>query len=260
MPPRDPSLPEGTDKIIDTNAIDTGGGGTTGGGGGSTSSTGGTGASGQASGGGTTSGTAGGNTTGTTSGTAGGNTTGTTADTSQGSGSGGSAFTFDKGGNGDGRGTVSKTADTIVNQLKEQVGTLKSTGTDRARSMADDGKRQATDFLQTIAEIIQDAASSVEEKLGSQYSGYGTRAADGVNSLASKLNERSVDDLVDDAREFIRKSPAAAIGIAAVVGFAVARVVRAGVEDARGGTSTGSDNSTGTGTGSSTGTSGTGSA
>jgi ElaB/YqjD/DUF883 family membrane-anchored ribosome-binding protein len=147
---------------------------------------------------------------------------------------------------------VSKTADTIVNQLKDQVGTLKSTGVDRARTMADDGKRQATDFLHTVAEIIQDAASSVEDKLGSQYSGYGTRAADGVNSLASKLNDRSVDDLIGDARDFVRKSPAAAIGIAAVVGFAVARVVRVGIDDARGGSSTGS----GTSGGSTTGTSG----
>ena len=224
MPPRDPSLPEGTDKIIDTNAIDSGGGATGGAGRGATSGTG-----------------SGGSSQGTGS--------GTTADRS---GNAGSAFTFDKSGDGEGRGTVSKTADTIVNQLKEQVSTLKDTGVDRARTMADDGKRQATDFLQAVAEIIQDAASSVEEKLGSQYSGYGTRAADGVNSLASKLNDRSVDDLVDDAREFVRKSPAAAIGIAAIVGFAVARVVRASIDDARGGTSSGSD----TGGNSTTGTSG----
>ncbi len=231
MPPRDPSLPEGTDKIIDTNAIDTGSG-ATGGGGGTSSGTG--------TGGGTT-------------GSTGGSTTGTTG-SGTGSGSAGSAFTFDKSGD-DSKSAVSKTADTIVNQLKDQVGSLKSTGVDRARSMADDGKRQATDFLQSIAEIIQDAASSVEEKLGSQYADYGTRAADGVNSLAGKLNDRSVDDLFDDAREFVRKSPAAAIGIAAVVGFAVARVVRAGIEDARGG-STSSSTGSQTGTGSTTGTSG----
>ena len=241
MPPRDPSLPEGTDKIIDTNAIDTGSG-ATGGGGGTSSGTG--------TGGGTTGSTGGG-----TTGSTGGSTTGTTGSgTGSGSGSAGSAFTFDKSGD-DSKSAVSKTADTIVNQLKDQVGSLKSTGVDRARSMADDGKRQATDFLQSIAEIIQDAASSVEEKLGSQYAGYGTRAADGVNSLAGKLNDRSVDDLFDDAREFVRKSPAAAIGIAAVVGFAVARVVRAGIEDARGG-STSSNTGSQTGTGSTTGTSG----
>lgn len=215
MPPRDPSLPEGTDKIIDTNAIGTGSGATGGGG------------SGKPAGGGTTS--------------------GKTADT-KGGGSGGSAFTFEKSGDGDGRGAVSKTADTIVNQLKEQVSSVRGTATDRARTMADDGKRQASDFLQTVAEIIQDAAGSVEKKLGSQYSGYGSRAADGVNSLASKLNERSVDDLIEDARDFVQRSPAAAIGIAAVVGFAVARVIRAGIDDARGGTTdTGGTGSNGTG-------------
>lgn len=233
MPPRDPSLPEGTDKIIDTNQIDNGGG-TGGGGGGSTGS----------SGTGSTSGTTGG----TTSGTAG----GTTAKTTGGSDTG-SAFTFEKSGSG-----TSKAADTIVNQLKDQVGTLKTTGVDRARTMADDGKRQATDFLTTIAGIIQEAAGSVEERLGSQYSGFGNRAADSVNSLASTLNDRSVDDLFDDARAFVRKSPAVAVGIAAVVGFAVARVVRSSIEEARGGADTGTTG-TGTGTGSSS-TSGTGGA
>jgi len=212
MPPRDPSLPEGTDKIIDTNAIGTGSGAAGGGSGGS----------GKAAGGGTTSGKA--------------------ADAKGGTGSGSSAFTFEKSGG------TSKAADTIVNQLKEQVSSVRGTATDRARTMADDGKRQASDFLQTVAEIIQDAAGSVEKKLGSQYSGYGSRAADGVNSLASKLNERSVDDLIDAARDFVRRSPAAAIGIAAVVGFAVARVVRAGIDDARGATSdTGGTGSNGNG-------------
>ena len=127
MPPRDPSLPEGTDKIIDTNQIDSGSGATGGGGGGSRSS----------------------GTGGKASGTTGGSTAATKSDTT------GSAFTFEKSG-----GATGKAADTIVNQLKDQVSTLKTTGVDRARTMADDGKRQATDLLTTIAGIIQDASGS----------------------------------------------------------------------------------------------------
>jgi len=216
MPPRDPSLPEGTDKIIDTNQIDSGSGATGGGGGGSRSS----------------------GTGGKASGTTGGSTAATKSDTT------GSAFTFEKSG-----GATGKAADTIVNQLKDQVSTLKTTGVDRARTMADDGKRQATDLLTTIAGIIQDASGSVEERLGSQYSGVGNRAADSVNSLANTLNERTVDDLFDDARAFVRKSPALAVGIAAVVGFAVARVVRSGIEEARGSSDSDTTGTTG-GTGS----------
>ena len=42
----------------------------------------------------------------------------------------------------------------------------------------------------------------------------------------SKLDEKSVDDLVEDGREFVRKSPGKALGIAAIVGFMLSRLFR----------------------------------
>jgi len=204
MPPRDPSLPEGTDHIIDTN-IDLGDPGSGGGGGGS-----------GGSGGGATGGLGGGTSTG----------------TSGGSGTpGGSAFQFDKQKSGDGGDSV---ASGITGQIRDQFASLKGQAGERARGLADDGKRQATTFLQTIASIVEDAAGSVEERLGSQYSGFGQRASGSINSLASTLDERSVDDLINEARTFVQRSPAVAIGIAAVVGFAVARVVRSSVAEVTG--------------------------
>jgi|GEM_PF-965478 len=203
MPPRDPSLPEGTDHIIDTNIDlgDTGGGS---GGGGSAS--------------------------GRSGGTGGGSTTGG----SSGSG-GGSAFQFDKDGGGGNR------ASGIAGAVKDQLSTLTSQAGERARGLADDGKTQATTFLQTIAQVVADAAGSVEDRLGSQYAGFGQRASSSINSLASSLDERSVDDLIDDARSFVQRSPAVAIGVAALVGFAVARVVRSSVAELSGGQSDDSD-------------------
>jgi hypothetical protein len=59
----------------------------------------------------------------------------------------------------------------------------------------------------------------------------GHRASSSINSLASTLDERSVDDLIEDARTFVQRSPAAAIGVAAVLGFAIARVVRSSVSE-----------------------------
>ncbi len=198
MPPRDPSLPEGTDHIIDTN-IDLG-------------------ADGDGSGGGNAGGGASG------SEGPGGNTTGTGA----GGGAGSPAFKFDKE-DGDGNGSSGG----IMGQVRDQISTLKDQAGDRAREVADGGKRQATDLLQTIASVVADAAGSVEEKLGGQYAGLGHRASDSIKSLASTLDERSVDDLFEDARDFVKRSPVVAIGIAAVVGFAVARVVRSTISEMR---------------------------
>ncbi|HEY0114834.1 MAG TPA: hypothetical protein VGB54_03850 [Allosphingosinicella sp.] len=227
MPPRDPSLPEGTDHIIDTN-IDlgdpgNGGGGGSGGGTGSSGSTGST-------GGGT--------------GSAGGSGSGAT---------GGSAFQFDKessGGSGSsGKGGIGKAADTIATQVREQISTLTSQAGDRARTMADDGKRHTTSFLQAVAQVVSEATGSVEDRLGPQYTGLGHRASDSINSLASSLDARSVDDLYDDARAFVRRSPAVAMGIAAIVGFAIARVVRSSVAEMSSGDKEGGNGATGTGTG-----------
>lgn len=221
MPPRDPSLPEGTDSIIDTNT-------TLGG-----SGLGGSGLPGSGSGTGTGTGSGGLRGADTSGGGMSASTGGMTSSSSSAGGASDSAFGFDKtsGGTGGTSSGVTKAADSIVGQVKEQVSTLKSQAGDRALGIANDGKRQATDFLTTVAQIIQDAAGSVEDKLGSQYSGFGNRAADQVSSLARTLDERNVDDLIDDARSFVRRSPAIAIGIAALVGFAVARVVRSGLSD-----------------------------
>jgi ElaB/YqjD/DUF883 family membrane-anchored ribosome-binding protein len=219
MAPRDPSLPEGTDHIIDTNIDlgDTGGG-----------SGGGAGGLGGGTGGGTT-GSGGGGTTG--SGGSGA-TGGAGATTGTGGSGGGSAFQFDKSGGGSsGSGGGNSRTSGIAGQVKDQINTLKSQAGDRARSLADDGKSQATSFLQTIAEVVADAAGSVEERLGGQYAGFGHKASTSINSLASTLDERSVDDLLEDARSFVHRSPAVAIGVAALLGFAVARVVRSGVSE-----------------------------
>jgi hypothetical protein len=78
----------------------------------------------------------------------------------------------------------------------------------------------------------------------------GHRASTSINSLASTLDERSVDDLLDDARSFVQRSPAVAIGVAALLGFAVARVVRSGISEyssSQGGDSGGTTGGTGGG-------------
>ena len=53
-----------------------------------------------------------------------------------------------------------------------------------------------------------------------------------VAGFADKLRDKNVDDLIDDTRDFVRKSPGIAIGIAAVAGFALVRLIKTGLDDA----------------------------
>ena len=125
--------------------------------------------------------------------------------------------------------------DRLVSQVKDQVSGLRSQVTDRARGFADDGKGRVTGLLENVSEVITDAAKSVDEKLGEDYGEYAHRAANAVADFAVRIRDKSVDDIYDDTRDFVRKSPAIAIGIAAVAGFALIRVIKTGLDDSRGG-------------------------
>jgi len=129
---------------------------------------------------------------------------------------------------------ASSGTDRLVSQVKEQVSSLRGQATDRARGFADEGKGRVTGLLENVSEVINDAAKSVDERLGEDYGDYAHRAANAVADFAGRIRDKSVDDIYDDTRDFVRKSPAIAIGIAAVAGFALIRVIKTGLDDARG--------------------------
>ena len=56
-----------------------------------------------------------------------------------------------------------------------------------------------------------------------------TAIEDAANSLAAK----DADELIDDTREFVRKSPGVALAGAAIVGFALVRLVKSGPRPGR---------------------------
>jgi len=124
--------------------------------------------------------------------------------------------------------------DRLVSQVRDQVTSLRGQATDRARGFADDGKGRVTGLLENVSEVLSDAAKSVDERLGEDYGEHAHRAATAVADFAGRIRDKSVDDIMDDTRDFVRKSPAIAIGIAAVAGFALIRVIKTGLDDARG--------------------------
>jgi len=135
----------------------------------------------------------------------------------------------------DGVGSFVAAKDKLVGQVREQVSTLRSQATSKARGFADDGKAKATGLLDDVSEVIGEAAEAVERKFGADYSDYAHRASGAVSGLADKLRSRTVDDLIDDTRDFVRKSPGIAIGIAAVAGFMLVRLIKTGLDDSSGG-------------------------
>lgn len=115
---------------------------------------------------------------------------------------------------------------------REEASKLFGQAGDKARAFADTGKERATGALDEFSTLMRDAAGSVDEKLGEQYGAYARNAAEQISGFAESLRGKQVDDLVEDARDFVKKSPAVAVGIAAGVGFVLARLLKSGLDAA----------------------------
>ena len=114
--------------------------------------------------------------------------------------------------------------------LKDGASTYATQATDKIRAFADTGKLKAGGALDQFSTMLTDAADQVDEKLGAQYGGYARQAAGVVNSFSESIKNKDVDDLIDDARGYVRQSPGVAIGIAAALGFVLARLAQSGFE------------------------------
>ncbi|MGC6399274.1 hypothetical protein ACNI3Q_01690 [Sphingomonas sp. FW199] len=114
--------------------------------------------------------------------------------------------------------------------IKHEASKLGVQAADKARGFAEEGKQKASGALNEFARMMDDAASTVDEKVGQQYGQYARSAASAVAGLAGTIERKDVDELVDDVRDFVRKSPAVAIGAAAAIGFVLARVIKSGID------------------------------
>ena len=116
--------------------------------------------------------------------------------------------------------------------VTDKISALRGQAGDKARDFAQAGKDRAGSALDDLVRMVEDAASEIDGKIGSQYGDYARRAADGIGGFAESFKDKDVDQLFDEARALVKKSPTVALGIAAALGFVVARIARAGVDEA----------------------------
>lgn len=134
--------------------------------------------------------------------------------------------------------TIAPQADTTDNEkpvvtaaqlLKDSAAKIGKQAVDHARTYAEDGKARAGGALDEIVKLINDAAGTVDDKLGEQYGQYARTAADKVAGFSEGFKAKELDDLIEDARGFVQKSPAIAIGTAAALGFVLVRLLQSGL-------------------------------
>jgi ElaB/YqjD/DUF883 family membrane-anchored ribosome-binding protein len=115
----------------------------------------------------------------------------------------------------------------------------------KARGLVAQGIERSAEALANVSKLVGETATGLDERLGEEYGDYARKAATSIESAANKLAAKDADELIDDTREFVQRSPGVALAGAAIVGFALARLIKTGLardddNDDRGGRRRGS--------------------
>ena len=123
-------------------------------------------------------------------------------------------------------GTRSKAAESF------RTGSEKLSGqaADKARGLVGQGLERSSEALANVSKLVGDTAAQLDERLGEQYGDYARRAATTIEDTANRLASKDADELIDDTRTFVRNSPGVALAGAAVLGFALGRRVKSGLD------------------------------
>lgn len=96
----------------------------------------------------------------------------------------------------------------------------------KATELALEGKARTSQAMTGLSRLIDENVHLIDEKVGAQYGDYARSASKSIHDAAARLDEKSLDELGEDAKEFVRQSPGLAIGMAVAAGFLVGRMFK----------------------------------
>ena len=116
-----------------------------------------------------------------------------------------------------------------LNQDGNQGG--RSTGmVDRVRDTAaaqlTSQKTRATDTLGSVAAAIRQSSQPLRDSNQAMLADYAGKAADQLEEFSTRLRERDLTELMDDAKRFARRQPALFVGAAFAAGVLAARFLK----------------------------------
>lgn len=123
--------------------------------------------------------------------------------------------------------------DKVIGKVREGRDKLAGTAADKTRGLVGQGLEKGSEALANVSKLVGDTAGGIEDRLGAEYGDYARKAATAIDDIANKLASKNPDELIDDTRDFVRKSPGVALAGAAIVGFALARLVKSGLDSGK---------------------------
>lgn len=111
-------------------------------------------------------------------------------------------------------------------EAKEKASAFAVDAKTMATTYANEGKARTSQAIVGLSRMLDENVHLIDEKVGPKYGDYARSASKSMQDAASSLDEKSLDDLGEDAKEFVRKSPGLAVGMAVAAGFLFGRVFK----------------------------------
>lgn len=92
------------------------------------------------------------------------------------------------------------------------------------------GDGTATDGLGTIAQAVRQSTQQLRDQQHDTVAQYIERAADQLDRFSTRLREKNVSELLNDAQRLARRQPALFIGGAFVLGLLGARFLKSAAD------------------------------
>ena len=115
--------------------------------------------------------------------------------------------------------------------VRRQASRLLDQGFIKVNQVAETGKDQLAAKLDDIASVLTSVAGTTRDQYGAPVGDYVERASGFVRSGAEGLRGRTIHGLTTDTRVFLAANVGAAIGTAAIFGFAAARIAKGGLNE-----------------------------
>jgi hypothetical protein len=122
---------------------------------------------------------------------------------------------------------------TVIQKIRSGGEKISGQAADKARNLVTQGLERSAEALANVGRLVGDTAPGLDERLGPDYGEYARRAASAIENTANSLASKDPEELIDETRNFVRRSPAVALAGAAIVGFAVARLLKSGLSTSR---------------------------
>jgi hypothetical protein len=124
-------------------------------------------------------------------------------------------------------------AQEVGTRAKEAVEEISAQATGTVKDVLNNQVRAGADLVGNVAQSMNLAADNLGQS-SPQLAGLTRTAARKIESFSTELRSKSPDDLFEDASAFARRQPAVVFGAAAILGFALFRMLKSGATQDRG--------------------------